>query len=244
MPHEGGYSFEVLSEPVYNQALNRGSEDQRHRSAQPTVKPRPVSDVSPISPNFEHRLPEAPNPLASNQYEHQNHGVDMVSSTYAPPHPVQEIRRAADERAARESPLRRAPSFLEVRRAANHVPKMVERPIPRPTIPTVRRKPVPENPRSRTVPYSEDDFRGPEAPSTEPWGRGDDIEIAPGYPPKSHSLGKTGRALWSMILTNLFFLLIPLIFFALAIVLGVNDNKATNDRQHWVAYSNLMVVVC
>jgi len=243
MPYEGGYSFEVLSEPVYNRAWNRGDEDQRPRPTQPTVKPRPVSDVSPISANFENGLPEAPNPLGSNRYEH--HGVDIVSPTYTPPHPFQEVRRTADEPAVRDVPLGRGPSFLEVRRAANHVPEMVERPIPRSTVPIVRRKPVPENPRSRTVPYSEDDFRGLEAPSsTEPWARGNDIEIAPGYPPKSHSLGKTGRDLWSMILTNLSFLFIPLVFFALAIVIGVNDNKATNDRQHWAAYWNLMVVVC
>jgi hypothetical protein len=238
MPHEGRYSFENLSEPVYNRAWNRGDEDQRYRSTQHTLRPRPVSDVSPISANFEHGLPEVPNPLGSNWYERQSNGVDLVSPIHAPPPPFQEVRRAVGDVPARPA----APSFLEVRRAANHIPEMVQRPAP---ISAVRRKPIPENPRSRTVPYSEHDFRPPEAPPpAEPWGWGNVVEIAPGYSPQSHSLEKMGRPLWSMILTNLFFILIPLIFFALAIVLGVNDNKPTNSRWHWEAHQNLMEVVC
>jgi hypothetical protein len=47
-----------------------------------------------------------------------------------------------------------------------------------------------------------------------------------------------------MIFTNIFFLFIPLLFFGLEIGLGVNDNKPTNDRQHWDSIQNVMRVVC
>lgn len=243
MPHEERYSFEDLNEPVFNRPWDPAGNHGRSYSAPQVLRARPGSDeVSPISAEFEPGLHEIPNPLGSHRHQRQKsqkRGVDNVS----PVHAFEEVRRALDEHVSEDVPARPSPSFLKVRRAVDHVPERPRKTAP--PISAVRRKPVPENPRSRSIPYGGDEFNPPEQPPPPgPWGWAPSVEISPAHSPRSPWAEKFGWSLWATIFTNLFFLVIPLLFFALAIVLGVNDNNPTNDREHWEAYQNLMKVVC
>jgi hypothetical protein len=295
MSHERRFSFETVNEhPVHHRGWDNHDRFERHNF-------RPVSEnVSPLSTTYpESVFPPISNSLSNpSRHEYQSNGGYGLPGPHIPP--FQEVKRAAKERASEGVPVKPSPSFLKVRRAVDHLPEMVQKPVrrkplpvnppsreglynrhgvqpPGSAVPDTRSRtelynrhdlqpaspPVPENTRSRTVPDRHDVLSPPPIPAKrrsrtapnnrddllhpgpiQPWVWGNSVEVTPGYPQQSHSLEKIGSSLWFMIFTNIFFLFVPLLFFGLEIGLGVNDNKSTNDRQHWKSIQDVMRVVC
>jgi len=297
MPHERRFSFENLSErPVHYRGWANNDQSEPHGF-------RPVSEnVSPLSTTYpESVFPPISSSLSNaSRYDYQSNGGHHGPGPHIPP--FQEVRRAAEERAAEGVPVKPSPSFLKVRRAVDHlpVPEIAQKPVrrkpvpinppsredlydrprvqsPSSTFPETRSRtdlynrhdlqptspPVQGNSRSSTVPHRRDLLSPPPIPEkrssrtapnnrenllhpgpTQPWVWGNSVEISPGNSQQSHSLEKIGSSLWFMIFTNIFFLFIPLLYFAFEITLGVNDNKPTNHRQHWDSIQDAMRVVC